>query len=629
MPDLPSPYEREARIVQFRKETNERLVSLLKPGVPITEIAQLLGAEDLIIIEPVKRGQKPVYKFDVQTFIQREIDNGTFLRLPDRFEKLGATLVPPDEGETIQRGSGEGMAEKKTIPRSRYLVEVLTDLNKRYQIVSGTNAPDMVREETYQVFIIPDLEKIVLVNNEEGNATFVVSVDKDEEPADYYRLSKNELRTLGLYKSRQLNYSGSPDQWKISIKQALTNQDKNPQENTSDLEVLRSRLVEVFKSDKDLLDIPYSQREKLRVDNRTLPAIARLFGITGDPRSSIAVLCELGLAVFPESQILKERFRIENLSPEEWRTAVQQKITPGGWLSLTSEQRRAFKVHGRGMQAFAHTFGVKGHVFQSTLTFLNLGLAIFPDNKPIKEALEFEERNPEKWGERIREVTTPEQWLTMNAEGRLTFKVDGLGLTALATIFGVKGSAVSRLEPFYHIGTKLWPDNKEIKNRLDTERRTAEEWRTELQKDLTPAVWLRMTVADRLQYKKDGWGLEAIATKLGMNDYVNSRVIPFLKLGILVFGENILLHTALEREERTSEAWKLVIKQKFTPEEWVNIKAEVRNGLLIDGTGLGALGTIFGIPNAKFRVQFLRLGLLVWPESLLIKEKLEAAEAKK
>ncbi len=222
MSELNLSHEREARIMEFRREANARLVNLLKPCLPMMEIAQLLGAEDLITVEKAGRGQKPVYHLNVQAFIQREIDRGTFLRLPDSFEKIDDTVLPPDKGETIRGGSGEGVEEKKIVPRSQYLVEVLTELNQPYQVISGTNTANMVRGESYQMFVVPGLEKVVLVNNEEGNATFIVSVSEPGEYSAIMGLTKDGLKNLGEEKVAVVIHLGNVIEWKQKIKLFLT-----------------------------------------------------------------------------------------------------------------------------------------------------------------------------------------------------------------------------------------------------------------------------------------------------------------------------------------------------------------------------------------------------------------------
>lgn len=322
MSDFLSPYEHEARTMEFRRVTIERLRALLRPGVPILEIAQLLGAEDLLTVEQVGRGKNPIYRFDAQTFVQREIDRGTFLRLPDNFEKLATTLIPSDEAETIRRGSGEGIEEKNLIPRSQYLVEALTELNQPYQVVSGTNTAGMVRGESYQAFIVPGLEKIVLVNNEEGNATFIVFA-RPEEYATIVNLTKGKLRSLGEEKVQALVFSGNPKEWKEQVSELLT----------------RQALTEV----KVVVE---SEEPNLLSGWLTNKALARELGVNPD---TTKLIVSRYIAAHPElfSKYIYRSGAAKYLHPElvsHIRTEVANRTkAPEGWQPLTSLVDKADK----------------------------------------------------------------------------------------------------------------------------------------------------------------------------------------------------------------------------------------------------------------------------------------------
>lgn len=224
----------EAGIERRKREINGHVTALLKPGAPLQEIARLLGAEDLLQTVRVRGRNEPVLRFDAHTYVQREAEKQVSLRLPDEFIKLQTTIIPPDEGETFQPGEGSGIEKKQIIPRSRYLAELLTELNQPYRVVIGRNAPDMVRVESYQAFLIPGLKRMVLVNDEEGNATFVILVTEEDRYASFMELSKDELRGLGEEKVQTFKYFGDPIQWKSKLRESLTmkfQEDEAPEGN--------------------------------------------------------------------------------------------------------------------------------------------------------------------------------------------------------------------------------------------------------------------------------------------------------------------------------------------------------------------------------------------------------------
>jgi len=201
---------------QQKKALHEKIARLLQ-GVPLREVARLLGAEDLIEIVRIGR-QAPVKRLNVEAFVERELKRGNMLRLPDSITKLEMTIVPPDEGEMIRQGEGDApFREKRIFPRSHHLVEILTVLKEPYSITTGTNGKDMMRGESYQMFSIPGLQRIVLVNDEEGNATFIISADDPDEMEHLMTQTKNELRSLGDEKMRALHYPGDPGKWKAEL----------------------------------------------------------------------------------------------------------------------------------------------------------------------------------------------------------------------------------------------------------------------------------------------------------------------------------------------------------------------------------------------------------------------------
>ena len=195
MSELINGKEGEALKMQYKTETNQKLENLLKQSIGIEEIAKLLNAEEFLSVD--SDGLKePVISFDAKAFIDREIRSGTFLKLPDAIQKIDSTILPPDESEVVVTGNGSGFEKKEIIPRSFYLIEVLTNLKQKYSIIEGVNTGNMMREQSYKIFLLPDLQKLVLVNDEEGNATFIIHDVEDtaSEWVDYSSLTKEEIK---------------------------------------------------------------------------------------------------------------------------------------------------------------------------------------------------------------------------------------------------------------------------------------------------------------------------------------------------------------------------------------------------------------------------------------------------
>lgn len=224
--------QHEAKIMAYRNQTNERLQRLLASSLSLHEIAELLDAQEFLCTQETGKGKEPVLEFNAAEFIEREVKKDLPLVLPTNFLKVKYVVLPPDEGEVIRAGSGEGVEAKKIIPRSHYLMEVLSEIDEPYAVVAGTNTATMVREESYRVFVVFNLEKIIFVNDEEGNATFVVHQVSgvQQKWPQFAKLTKSQLKELGPSKVTCINYQGDSNEWKARLKVAITT---NPNPETA------------------------------------------------------------------------------------------------------------------------------------------------------------------------------------------------------------------------------------------------------------------------------------------------------------------------------------------------------------------------------------------------------------
>ncbi|MFC1615832.1 hypothetical protein ACFL21_01715 [Patescibacteria group bacterium] len=109
--------------------------------------------------------------------------------------KLEQIFVPtPGESPALVDGNGDTEFEKpKFINRLTLIYEVLQELGvKKCMLFEGCNHPSMMRELNYNLVVIPELDRVILVCEEEGNRTFVRQGLADL-PA-FYRSSKQELK---------------------------------------------------------------------------------------------------------------------------------------------------------------------------------------------------------------------------------------------------------------------------------------------------------------------------------------------------------------------------------------------------------------------------------------------------
>ena len=123
-------------------------------------------------------------------------------------------FVPPDSAPVPKAtGSGTGMEKKDKQPKLKNLLVMLKsdfDINpddsEAVSIVWGSVNPNMMREEPYYQVTVPGIDKVILVCQEYGNATFVFNGEWVREQVSANRPSENEpKRPLTDYTKEELS----------------------------------------------------------------------------------------------------------------------------------------------------------------------------------------------------------------------------------------------------------------------------------------------------------------------------------------------------------------------------------------------------------------------------------------
>lgn len=127
--------------------------------------------------------------------------------------KSSDVFVPSDSAPVPQAtGSGTGMEKKGKQPKLENLLFVLMndfdidhDDPEAVSIVRGSVNPNMMREEPYYQVTVPGIDKVILVCQEYGNATFVFNGEWVREQVNSNRSSKDEsARPLTDYTKEEL-----------------------------------------------------------------------------------------------------------------------------------------------------------------------------------------------------------------------------------------------------------------------------------------------------------------------------------------------------------------------------------------------------------------------------------------
>ncbi|MBI4023316.1 hypothetical protein HY375_04085 [Candidatus Berkelbacteria bacterium] len=196
-----------------------RLGQLLASGIPVREVARLLDAESyLVTTRSRSRYAGDIVSFDADRFVSDQLQSGAYLRLPVTASQTSEVILPAGEG-TLHVGLGEGIEPKRTIPRTRYLIEVLTELRLDYHLLDGALSDEMVRKQSYKRVYIPSVTRLVFVCNEEGSATFVAHVAETADIEDLSGRSKEELEQLPHV--IRLVWTGDPETWKAQLSEFI------------------------------------------------------------------------------------------------------------------------------------------------------------------------------------------------------------------------------------------------------------------------------------------------------------------------------------------------------------------------------------------------------------------------
>ena len=178
-----------------RRKRIEAFFSTVSNSLHLPEIARILGAEEFLSIMQKRSGT--VFVLDVKSFLEKCDRRGKAPRPPLMYRKIDAVMLPPDTRERPVRkdSDGEQSRQHRLFCRAQLLTAVLDELDADYFVVEGTNAPEMMRPESYRVFVVEKLHKMIFVNDGEGEATFVVHESTDW--VAYRSKRKSELELLG------------------------------------------------------------------------------------------------------------------------------------------------------------------------------------------------------------------------------------------------------------------------------------------------------------------------------------------------------------------------------------------------------------------------------------------------
>ncbi|MFC1615834.1 hypothetical protein ACFL21_01725 [Patescibacteria group bacterium] len=180
---------------------------------------QILGDGELVM-EELNSLHKSVRE-KMNTVIDKqklEIEKCNSESLDVNIVQLGTTIVPTSGFFFPENKSGGKFFErKKYMARLTLVLEVLGEIGiKKCMIFEGSNEPSMIRRMSYNVVVIPELNRVILVCEEKGNRTFIRKGIADLP--SFFGATKQELKEDPNVISFCLR---RPDRWRELLKRNL------------------------------------------------------------------------------------------------------------------------------------------------------------------------------------------------------------------------------------------------------------------------------------------------------------------------------------------------------------------------------------------------------------------------
>ena len=363
-------------------------------------------------------------------------------------------------------------------------------------------------------------------------------------------------------------------------------------------------------------ELKEEERQELKIDGLKLRAIAKIFGIQESPVGLRAIHLKLGRQIYGDDPVIMKAIGVKERTPEQWHKLIKEKIktmyTAGQWVELKTEERKKVQIENLKLKMLARIFGIQGDSIYNHTNFLELGRQIYEDDPVILKAIEVEERTPEQWREKIKETYTVERWVNLKNRGRSKTKIENLGLSAIARIFGIQGDPNFNRVVYLNTGRQIYGDDPVILKAIEVEERTPEQWREVIKGKYTAEQWIGLQTKEREEMKIDGHKLHSIAGIFGIQGDPTSNRAVHLKLGEKIYENDPVITAAVKeagetpkrpkrpwhetiKKTRMPEQWREMIKGKYTAEQWANLKNRERLKVKIEDLGLAAIARIFEV----------------------------------
>jgi hypothetical protein len=183
--------------------------------------------QDIIVEPPQKEENEDLVEQEVGEKIEEdEIDFPVI--------NFAGVILPSSDKKPDFSGETEADLEKENQARFKLLKKIIKDLNigKGVYVISGKTDKDMMRGDDYKAVVIPENDKLVLVCDAYGNATYI-SHQTFTDNSLLLNLNKEELKNLSFVSS--IIWKSDAEKWQEKISEELFEVNEN---KLSDIEVI-------------------------------------------------------------------------------------------------------------------------------------------------------------------------------------------------------------------------------------------------------------------------------------------------------------------------------------------------------------------------------------------------------
>lgn len=528
-----------------------------------------------------------------------------------------AVILPPSDGGPSLKSETEQASQSFALrfePRTRELIELL-ERNGVYIddciFTKGGLHSKQMREQSYIIVEIPRLNRTVLVNDQVGEATYIVYGIGD--PRRFFSLSKEDLAEGKDIRVRRVKRKDPvqwhedihhllfmEDAWNDNIGQAIPNTPTAKMDISLMVEIRESILSSSIGTPEAWVATHVKEAMKMKIAGRTTYTVTKAYGYQKGRKISREIWLKLGIDIFGEHSLIMYELWLETLTPDDMRKAISESEwnTCEVWLELSLKKAQKIHVLGKGLGALTTIFDVDGKPYSKRDDYLQLVLAIFGPKEAVLTAIREEAMDADDIKEAIKETpwANPQAWIDFNGSHYSNVHIFGRSVRALNTLMGGSGAVTTRLQ-FLQLAEKLIGSSEELSKAIEYEAMDAEGIREAIQdtpfKD--PQVWIDYPKKGITTFSLFDKGFRSLTTLFEVS--VRKTRYNFLKLAEAILGSSEKLSEAMRYESPSKDDVREAVKNSDwnNPRLWIEKDIHTIRVLKFMGKGMRYLCNLFDI----------------------------------